>query len=257
MAWEETRGASRVVVASARHIAHADDAKSRVDEATRLPVRSIRPRVLAGAGASVAVLALVAFLATRGGADDTTDRAALANVPVTPSAASTSAAPTPADVLQESAPSGVYKVVIVGRSQTTRGGRTTPLKERGDPVKWTLPEAACSDSQCSGTISSSTGNKFAFTWDGRHLVIPRTDDVTRDKKRACVDTVTGAVQPIEQSAARVTWHYHYGDFKGSADRLVGTSVTRTTYEFFGDCNPQPDDTVKAVYEWRMTPVDKT
>jgi hypothetical protein len=38
---------------------------------------------------------------------------------------------------------------------------------------------------------------------------------------------------------------------------VGQSVTTTTYEFFGDCEPQPRDEVKSVYEWRMTAVQKS
>ena len=32
-------------------------------------------------------------------------------------------------------------------------------------------------------------------------------------------------------------------------------MTRTTYEFFGTCEPSPSDQVKAVYEWRLTPVE--
>ena len=256
MAWEETRGTTTRVVVAARRVAHVDDAKSRADEATHLPVRSVRPRVLVGAGASVVVLALVAFLAFRGGADPA-DPAALtaavgATAPATPSA--TPSEPTPADVLTEAAPSGVYRLVIVGRTTTTRGGSTTPLKERDDPKKWTFPAAECSDTQCSGTITSSSGNTFPFTWNGRRLTITHPDDSSRNKKEACVDTETGAVMPIAESAARVTWHYHYGSFVGTADRLVGTSVTRTTYEFFGTCEPAPDDQVKAVYEWRLTPV---
>lgn len=254
MAWEETRGASRVVVASARHVAHADDAKARTDEASRMPVRSMRPRVLAGAGAAVVVLALIALVAFRGDADEA-DRAALAKPKATPSA--TPSAPTRAQVLTEAAPSGVYRLVIVGRTTTTRGGQTKPLKERDDPMTWTLPAADCSDTQCSGTITSSSGNTFPFTWDGRRLAVTHADDVSRNNKAACVDTETGAVQPIAESAARTTWHYHYGSFVGTADRLVGTSVTRTTYEFFGTCKPSPSDQVKATYEWRLTPAESS
>ena len=43
MAWEEVRGSSRVVVAAAHQVAHADDAKSRVDEVSRVPTKSLRP----------------------------------------------------------------------------------------------------------------------------------------------------------------------------------------------------------------------
>jgi hypothetical protein len=254
VAWEETRGTSRVVLADARQVAHADDVKGRSDEASRLPARSLRPRVLVGAGAGLVVLALVAFLLLRGG-DKTTDRAALVDAPPTPTSSATG--PSPAAVLEESAPTGVWKVVVVGRTLTTRGGQTRPLRQREDPVLWTFPAVACSDTQCSGTLSSSSGKDFSFTWDGRTLAVAREDSVYRNKKEACVDTETGVVQPIEESAARITWHYHYSDFVGSSSRLVGSSVTRTTYEFFGTCEPHDSDTVKATYEWRMTPVEKT
>ena len=126
MAWEETRGSSRVVLAAARHVAHADDAKARTDEATRLRARSLRPRVLAGVGAAVIVLALIAFLTLRGGADDART---VALVKSTPSASATPTEPSPADVLEESHPSGLWKLVIVGRTLTTRGGTTKPLKD--------------------------------------------------------------------------------------------------------------------------------
>jgi hypothetical protein len=203
----------------------------------------------------VVVLALIAFLALRGG-DDAADQAAVADPAPTPSS-STSAEPTAAEVLQESAPSGRYRVVIVGVSVTTRGGQTRPLKDRGDPVTWTVPAADCSDTQCTGTITSSSGNTFPFTWNGRRLDVVRGQATERDKKRACVDIVTGEVKPIESSAARATWHYQYKPFTGTVDRLVSRSVTRTTFEFFGDCEPQPDDDVKAVYEWRMTAVENS
>lgn len=254
MAWKETRGSSRVVLAAARHVAHADDAKARSDEATRLPTRSLRPRVLAGAGAAVIVLALIAFLTLRGGADDTPSAALVKS---TPSASATPTGPSPADVLEESHPSGVWKLVIVGRTSTTRGGTTKPLKERSDAVEWTFPAASCSDTLCSGTINSSSGRKFPFTWDGHRLVVTRSDQVERGKKSACVDTVTGEVQPIASSAARPTYHRSYGPFKGSPERMTGAATVRTSYEFFGDCTPGPSDEVKDTYAWMLTSIDQT
>jgi len=254
VAWEETRGTSRVALAAARHVAHADDAKTRTDEATRLPVRSPRRAILIGAGAAVVVLALVAYLALRGGADDTRPAAL---VDSTPSATATPTGPSPADVLGESHPSGVWKLVVVGRTVTTRGGTTKPLKERGDPVEWTFPAASCSDTRCSGTITSSSGRTFPFTWDGHRLVVTRSDQLERDKKSACVDTVTGAVQPIASSAARPTYHRSYEPFKGSPERMTGAATVRTSYEFFGDCTPSPSDEVKATYVWVLTSIDQT
>jgi hypothetical protein len=256
MAWKETRGSSRVALAAARHVAHADDAKARTDEATRLPTRSLRPRVLAGVGASVVVLALVAFLAVRGGAaDDETHPAAL--VESTPSASATPTEPTPADVLEESHPSGVWKLVIVGRTTTTRGGTTTPLKGKGDPVEWTFPAASCSDTQCSGTISSSSGREFPFSWDGRRLDVTRTGLVEHGKKQACVDVETGEPRPIETSADRITYRFSYGPFTGGPGRMTAKATTRISYEWFGDCEPHATDPVRETYAWVLTPIDRT
>ena len=67
-----------------------------------------------------------------------------------------------------------------------------------------LPRRTCSETQCSGTISSSSGKTFAFSWDGRKLVVTRENTTRRDKKQACVNKETGEVQPIETSAARAT-----------------------------------------------------
>ena len=71
MPWEETRGTSRVVVDGARRVAHADDAKARSDEASRLPGRAgpKRALVLAGAGLLVVVGAITAVAMLGGDAD--------------------------------------------------------------------------------------------------------------------------------------------------------------------------------------------
>jgi hypothetical protein len=151
----------------------------------------------------------------------------------------------------------VWKVVAVGRTSTTRGGATKPLRQRGDPVEWTFPAAACSDTQCSGTITSSSGRKFPFTWDGHRLVVTHKDLVERGNKSACVDTVTGEVQPIASSADRVTYHRSYGPFKGSPERMTGAATVRISYEFFGDCTPSPSDEVKDTYVWVLTAIDQT
>lgn len=254
MAWEETRGQARVSVGVTRQVAHADDAKSRVDEVPRVQMRALRPRVLAGVGAGALVLALVAAFALRGG-EEKADTAAPIEPSATPSPSAT--APTAAEVLEESSPSGTWRLVVTGISTTTRGGDTSPLEYRDDPVEWTFPAASCTDAQCTGSITSSSGSEFPFSWDGRNLSVQRTNTVQRGKKAACVDIVTGEVRPIEQSAARLTWTYRYGSFSGSAKRMVARSTTRTSYEFFGDCEPQPGDEVKATFKWVLTPLETT
>ncbi len=253
MAWEEARGSSRVVVAAAHQVAHADDAKSRVDEASRLPTKSLRPRVLTAVGVGVALLVLVAVLALRGGDDADPDRVALVDDEATPSAAPSE--PTPAEVLAESQPSGDWKLVIFDRTVVQRDGTTRKLNTKGDSVTWTFPAVACSDSQCSGTITSSSGREFPFTWNGDRLRVTRPDKVERDVKRPCVDTVTGEEEPIAVSAFRTTNHYSLKPFTGSASRLTAPATTRVTYEVFGTCKVSPQDDVLGTYEWVMTRKD--
>jgi hypothetical protein len=253
MSWEETRGSAHGAVGASRQLAHADDAKSRVDESSRLPTKSLRPRVLTAVGAVVAVLVLVAFLALRGGLDDDVDRAALVDEVATPSA--TPSEPTPAEVLAESQPSGDWKLVIFNRTLTQRDGTTRPNKGKSDPATWTFPAAACSDAQCSGSITSSSGREFPFTWDGEKLRVTRPETTERDKKRACIDEDTGQVMPIQESAARATWHYSLNPFVGSAEQMTSKAVTRVTFEFFGTCTPSPTDEVRGDFEWVMTRIN--
>jgi hypothetical protein len=251
MTWEETRGSTRVGVGAARRIAHADDAKSRVDEATRVPTRSLSPRVLAGVGAGVVVLGLVAFLALRGGDDTGPQRAALVGETASPSPTPTE--PTPAEVFADSQPTGVWKLRIVGRTYVQRDGASRPMTGNGEPARWTFPAAHCSDSLCSGAITSSSGRTFPFTWDGRRLDVDHGEHTARDPKAACVDTVTGEPVPIEQSAARITYHYRWPPFTGSPQRMVSKSTIRFSYEFFGTCEPAPEDTVRQNVDWILTP----
>ncbi len=256
MSWEETRGSARVAVGAARQVAHADDAKSRVDEATRLPTKSLRPRLLTAVGAGVAVLGLVAFLAFRGGDAAEADRTAPVDTKPSPTAApSEPSEPTPAEVLAESQPSGEWQVRTFGRTITTRGGSTRKFKDVGDPVVWTFPDGSCTATDCSGTISSSSGKTFAYSWNGRKLVVTRENTTRRDPKQACVNKETGEVQPIESSAARATYRYRLEAFTGTSARLASTEHVSVSYEFFGDCEPGPTDDVAATYEWVMTPAE--
>jgi hypothetical protein len=250
MSWEETRGSARVAVGAARQVAHADDAKSRVDEATRLPTKSLRPRVLTAVGAGAAVLGLVAFLAFRGGDAAEADRAAPGDERPSPSSAPSE--PTPAEVLAQSQPSGEWNLVIFDRTVVLRDGTTTRSKARSERATWTFPAVACSDTLCSGTITSSSGREFPFTWNGGRLKVTRPDKVERDVKRPCVDTVTGEEEPIAESAFRTTNHYTLKPFTGTASRMTAQATTRVTFEVFGTCKVSPQDAVLGTYEWIMT-----
>ena len=255
MTWQETRGASRVVVAGVRHVAHADDAKSRTHEASRLSARSLRPRVLAAVG--VGGRARARRLSRRPGRVRRSG----------PGSAGGRRVDSLGDALGHAvrACSGrrAHRGRADGRVPADRrrahdhhpGRPTTPLKDRDDPVTWTLPAAECSDAQCSGTITSSSGRSFPFTWDGDRLRVTQSEKVARDVKRPCVDTVTGEEEPIALSAFRTTNHFSLKPFTGTASRMTAQATTRVTYEVFGTCKVTPEDAVLGTYECVMTPLD--
>ena len=137
MAWKETRGTSRVALAAARHVAHSDDAKTRTDEATRLPVRSPRPRVLAGvgavksrrllaiAGASAAVVVVVggtaAVVAATGSDDPSTGSHAVGPAVDGGTDPSTDGAGPPSDGAEPTGPE-VPSPKVTDRDDTTGAG---------------------------------------------------------------------------------------------------------------------------------------
>jgi hypothetical protein len=209
--------------------------------------------VLTAVGVGVALVVLVAFLMLRGGDAAEADRAALVDEVATPSA--TPSEPTPADVLAESQPSGEWKLVIFDRTVVQRDGTTRQSKAKSEPATWTFPAVACSDTQCSGTITSSSGREFPFTWNGDRLRVTQSEKVERDVKRPCVDTVTGEEEPIALSAFRTTNHYSLKPFTGTASRMTAQATTHVTYEVFGTCKVSPQDAVLGTYEWVMTPRD--
>ena len=66
---------------------------------------------------------------------------------------------TPPRCCQESQPQGEWRVQIVGRKMIQRDGTRQRHREVGDAVTWTIPAGTCTDSGCTGTISSSSGDR--------------------------------------------------------------------------------------------------
>jgi len=260
MAWKEERGAGRAAVAGAHTLAHSDDAKSRVHEATKVAGRSwVKPLVAGVAGVVLVVGGVVVAQALTGG-DDGREPAADQGSPSvrpTPTPSPTPSTPTPEEILDQSQPAGTWKLTRVGKTQTERGGRVKPFKFREQDNNWTFATEGCTDEVCRGTVSSTSGNTFSYVWDGDQLVVkhPKSDLVSREEKVACYDRDTGEILPIEESAARYTYHYSYSPFTGSATELTGTSTVRIDYEFFGTCTPDSDDIVEYAYEWRLHRLD--
>ncbi len=252
MAWKDARATTRTVVATARTVAHADDAKSRAHEASSLTGRGFPTKLIAG-GAAVG-LAVVGFVAFSSREDDQRDKAALATA-AAPSASSSPAdqEPSPAEVLAESQPGGTWRAQTLGRSLVTRGGATQPQTYKNKPVTWTFTSTSCAADQCRGAISSTTGNTFDYRWNGRTLKVTATESSWKDPKAACIDRVTGQPVPIETSAVVLSYHQRMGPLTGSAAKMTGSLVTTVHYQFFGTCEPGDEDAVKYVEELVISP----
>jgi hypothetical protein len=99
-------------------------------------------------------------------------------------------------------------------------------------------------------VSSSSGQDFPYTWDGRELVVVRqlTDE---SGKLACSDD-SGDPVPISEGAATHTYRYSFGSFAGSADRLTSRLVIEISTEFSGSCLASPEDPLTYVEDQVLT-----
>lgn len=261
MTWEDPRPAMRAATGAARQVAHAEDAKHRIDEASATRVIAApraRPKwlapVLAGAAVMV-VLAGAGALALTGGSDSADPSP---EPPGTTAAESPTAEPTEGTAVEDTQPRGVYTVTSKLLPTDLRGGGTR--KEAGaKPATWTFKPDGCTDTECVGTIKSSSGAKISYVYDGTGLKLAR-EPVTSPKE-ACVDTVTGEVRPIEESAAIHHYKYSYDPLRfqpgepGEPPQLASWRVRgRVTIDFFGDCEPDPTNPVQynAILTMRRT-----
>ena len=77
------------------------------------------------------------------------------------------------ETITRSQPTGQWRAQIIGRSSLLRSGARAPLDYRQRPNTWTFTSESCSADGCTGTVSSSSGREFPYTWDGRELVVDR------------------------------------------------------------------------------------
>jgi len=159
-----------------------------------------------------------------------------------------------AEAITQTQPTGRWRAQVIGRSQLLRSGVRVPLDYRQQPTRWTFTHDSCSADGCTGTVSSSSGQDFPYSWNGRELVVVRrlTDE---SGKVACSDD-SGASVPISEGAATHTYRYSFGSFAGSADRLTSRLVIEVSTEFSGSCQATPDDPLTYVEDQVLTQLPK-
>ena len=237
MAWKDTRTTTRTVVANARTVAHADDAKSRAHEASSLTGRGFPTKLIAG-GAAVG-LAVVGFVAFRSREDDQRDKAALATA-AAPSASSSPAdqEPSPAEVLAESQPGGAWRAQTFGRSLVTEGApRTADLPT--SPSVDVLRRPRVPQSQCRGAMSSAAGNNFDYLWNGRTLKVTAPESSWKDYPKAASSTASrvSRCRCGESAVSLVVPPADGALVPCCAAKMTGPLVTTVHYKFFGTCDP--------------------
>jgi hypothetical protein len=154
------------------------------------------------------------------------------------------------ETITQSQPTGQWRAQIIGRSTLLRSGVRAPLDYRQQPTTWTFASESCGADGCTGTVSSSSGQEFPYTWDGRELVVVRrlTDG---SGKLACADD-SGDALPISEGSATHTYRYSFGSFAGTADRLSSRVVIEISTAFSGTCQAAPDDPLTYVEDQVLT-----
>jgi hypothetical protein len=214
------------------------------------PAVRVRTQLLAMLGL-VAAGALVAYLVLGNGQPSSSEPGG--------DAAPTSRASSPpgeAEVLSveeitQSQPTGQWRAQIIGRQSLLRSGAREPLDYRQQPNTWTFTSESCTADGCTGTVSSSSGRDFAYSWDGRELVVDRHLSTDTSGKLACSDE-SGDPVPISEAAAIHTYRYSFGSFAGSAGRLASRVVIEISTEFVGSCQAAPDDAITYVEDQVLT-----
>jgi len=204
-----------------------------------------RKLALAGVAAAAVVAGAVTVSFAVGGDDGSPD-ASLEDASTSDDAEPEEApSPPPPPTLEELTPTGTFRLTRTLLSSTYDEG-TLPKK---DSVVWTLDVKKCKqEKECSGTIASSSGKTFQYSWNGKRLAVaPPRGGRTVDYEGLCFDTVTNEKIPgtLGRVVTVATWTPLQVAALGEDDipkRLEGTQRLVTTYSGLeGNCEDSPTD----------------
>lgn len=94
------------------------------------------------------------------------------------------------DPVVDTVPSGVYtRRSVVTRTTDPKWQKVGAVVD--DPTIWTITPDCDTAATCGGSIESTSGNSFDFTWDGSALTLVVPPNEGKDYEGTCTDNVTG------------------------------------------------------------------
>jgi hypothetical protein len=119
---------------------------------------------------------------------------------------------------------------------------------------WTFHPDCKQADKCGGTIKSSSGSSFAYTWDGQVLTIIRPESKSVDEG-LCFNNDTNKKVPGShyKTTLRVQKRVKLsavGEVSATEGRFAGTWSARTTYSELVNCE-NTVGTPHGTYRWTM------
>jgi hypothetical protein len=171
---------------------------------------------------------------------------------------STSASPTESATPTETAidpvtdrdPEGRWKVTNTVVS-TTYDGEKVGAHES---FTWTFQPDCEQADKCGGTIKSSSGSSFAYTWDGKVLTVIRPESKSVEEGR-CFNSETNKKVPGSNYKATLRFQKRVklpavGGASAAPSRFAGTWTARTTYSELINCENTLGDP-RGTYRWTV------
>src|SRR5262249_50375832 len=115
---------------------------------------------------------------------------------------------------------------------------------------WTFHGGQCTGDTCTGTITSTSGRKFKYTWADEVLtvVVPPT----RTNHATCYDDLTHQPVPKSEASFNEVQRDTLSPFHGTDTRKTSNFSESASYKFFGNCSESPTAEESATAIWTLT-----
>jgi hypothetical protein len=192
--------------------------------------RSTLVKVTVGlsAAAVVAAAAVAAVLVSDGDSDSTDDTSSAVEQVVDTDEEGQEPEAEPEPTVEETQPSGRFRGTLRFQRIVPANGAVDASVREPQNIVWTLTPTACTDRVCKGSISSSSGATYDYTWNGSRLRVPgQTAPVTSQ-----CQTADGAPAPgVLRARLRNTFDVTGQSGSGAVNRLqVSYTTTVLSYQ---------------------------